>query len=98
MATSSPVSLLKRSSAVVAVSMMFCLMFAMVGSVDSRRSLASDACASGIDVTQAPYAADPTGTSDSSAAFNAAIVAAAASGTAKKPDLLHQSSRRVTVL
>ncbi len=78
--------------------MMFCLMFAMVGSVDSRRSLASDACASGIDVTQAPYAADPTGTSDSSAAFNAAIVAAAASGMAKKPDLLHQSSRRVTVL
>ncbi len=98
MATSSPVSRLKRSSAVVAVNMLFCLMFAMIGSVDSRRSLASDACTSGIDVTQAPYAADPTGTSDSSSAFNAAIIAAANAGMAKEPALLHQSRRRVTVL
>lgn len=40
----------------------------------------SKACSSGIDVTGAPYKADPTGASDSSSAFNAAIVAAAGGG------------------
>ena len=40
----------------------------------------SGGCSSGIDVTSAPYAADPTGASDSSSAFNAAIVAAGGAG------------------
>lgn len=40
----------------------------------------SDGCASGIDVTSAPYGADPTGAADSSSAFNAAIVAAGGAG------------------
>lgn len=42
---------------------------------------AFDRCTSGIDVTSAPYSADPTGAADSSSAFNAAIVAAGGAGT-----------------
>lgn len=52
---------------------------------------ASGVCISGIDVTQAPNGADPTGISDSSSASNAAITAAGAAGThATALTLLHQ--------
>ena len=64
--------------AVFAISLV-CVMVATVDST-SLRSLQSDVCTTGIDVTQAPYAADPTGRSDSSAAFNAAIAAAGTAG------------------
>ncbi|KAA6429796.1 MAG: hypothetical protein FRX49_00228 [Trebouxia sp. A1-2] len=59
---------------------MVCLMSAVVDSAYLRTLQDSGVCTSGIDVTQAPYAADPTGTSDSSSAFNAAIIAAGAAG------------------
>ena len=72
---------MQRSSAGVAVSMLVCLMSAVVDSAYLRSLQAFGVCTSGIDVTQAPYAADPTGTSDSSSAFNAAITAAGAAGT-----------------
>ncbi len=72
---------MQRSSAAVAVSTLVCLVSAVVDSAYLRTLQASDVCTSGIDVTQAPYAADPTGTSDSSSAFYAAITAAGAAGT-----------------
>lgn len=66
-------------------------MSAVVDSAYLRTLQDSGVCTSGIDVTQAPYAADPTGTSDSSSAFNAAIIAAGAAGIcATAVALLHQ--------
>jgi len=72
---------MQRSPAAVAVSTLVCLMSAGVDNAYLRTLQASGVCTSGIDITQAPYAADPTGTSDSSSAFNAAITAAGAAGT-----------------
>ena len=49
-----------------------------VASADSAQG--SDICTSGIDVTLAPYGADPTGLLDSSPALNAAIAVAGLGG------------------
>ena len=68
-----------RLTQIAAAISLMCVMAVTVDSA-SLRSLQAGVCTTGIDVTQAPYAADPTGASDSSAAFNAAIAAAGTAG------------------
>ena len=71
----SRLSVFRQNSAasVAALAMILLLTFPSAQAVEK--------CTSGIDVTSAAYSADPTGATDSSSAFNAAIVAAGGVGT-----------------
>lgn len=77
MAVLKPSGLTRAGAAHASVTMLALLVFAAISSAEG-----STGCSSGIDVTKAPYRADPTGATDSSSAFNAAIVAAGGGGMA----------------